>query len=852
MALEAGSKLGPYEIVDLLGKGGMGEVYRARDPRLNRDVAVKVSHQQFSERFEREAKVVASLNHPNICHLYDVGPNYLVMELVEGEAPHGPMPLDAAMKLARQIVDALDAAHEKGVTHRDLKPANIKVRPDGTVKVLDFGLAKVVDQNRERSGSEAPTLTIGATQPGTMLGTPAYMAPEQVRAKDIDKRADIWAFGVVFYELLTGERLFQGDDLTDVLASVVKEQPDFNKAPVEVQRLLRRCLEKDRTKRLRDIGDVWELLEGQVENRLQVENLPHNKPSKIPWVAAGVAAAAAVGLGVLYFQPAPPVRVVKTTAMLPEGVTLAPGTPPAVSPDGRRVAFAATKSGVRSLWVRDLDALEARMLPGTDTATRPFWAPDSRWVAFFVSGKLKKIDVTGGPALGIADVTGSGGGTWGSKEVIAVTAAQGIGMARVPAAGGTLTKVLDAPLSRAPWFLPDGRHFLYTGTTKEDAEAAIYIGDIEATEEQNAKSRKMILHTESNAAYAEPGYLMFVRERTLMAQPFDASKLATTGDAVPVAEQVDFTTPPTGAQFSVSRNGVLVYSSGGASANSQLTWFDRSGKSLGTVGPPGDIQWAAISPDGSTVAFDRRNGSEFDIWLHDLVRGAESRFTFGPKGNSFPAWSGDGTHIAFSSSRTSAGDIYQRALGGTAMDEPLDTDELTKRPTDWSRDGKYILEESNAAGQTRNDVWMLPTSDKKPVRVLNSEFVEGEGRLSPDGHWLAYRSNESGRNEIYVVSFPTPTAKSKVSTSGGTWPVWSRDGRELFYKGGDDKLRAVKVRIVGDKFDAGLPEELFGIRLPSNGRYDVSKDGRFLVPMQVEQAAVVPLTIVQNWQAGLK
>jgi len=339
-----------------------------------------------------------------------------------------------------------------------------------------------------------------------------------------------------------------------------------------------------------------------------------------------------------------------------------------------------------------------------------------------------------------------------------------------------------------------------------------------------------------------------------MAQPFDAAKLQTTGDAVPVAEQVDYTNPPTGAQFSVSRNGVLAYASGGAGANSQLTWFDRSGKNLGVVGPPGEIEWAAISPDGNTVAFDRRKASDFDIWLYDLARGAESRFTFGPKGsNSFPAWSPDGTHIAFFSSRAGNGDIYQRALGGTAQDEPLDTDELTKRPTDWSRDGKYIIEESSAAGQARNDIWMLPTSDdKKPVPLLHSEFAEAEGKLSPDGRWLAYRSDESGRNEIYVVSFPTPTAKSKVSANGGSWPIWSRDGRELYFAGSGRKLSVVRVKVSADKFEASVPEELFEIRLPSNGRYDVSKDGRFLVPMQIEQAAIVPLTIVQNWQAVLK
>jgi eukaryotic-like serine/threonine-protein kinase len=865
MALSKGDRLGPYEILALVGKGGMGEVYRAHDDRLRRDVAIKLSKDEFTERFTREARAIASLNHTNICHLYDVGPNYLVMEYVEGEDLKGPLDFSDALPIIQQLIDGIEAAHEKNIIHRDLKPANIKITPDGVVKILDFGLAKAMEPpaSFEADAGNSPTLTMGATVAGTILGTAAYMAPEQAKGKSADKRSDVWSFGVVVYEMLTGKRLFPGESVVEILGGVLNRDADVSAAPARVHKLLGWCLEKDRKKRLASISDARLALnrDGEEADKRDEVVLPAPSRSRLSGVVAATATLAFFALAAWTFYPRPiePAHVVKTIAMLPEGVTLQFDSPPAVSPDGRRIVFAANKGGTRALWVRDLDALDARMLPGTERAIRPFWAPDSRQVGFFATPNLKKIDVTGGPALTVADIGGFGGGSWSANGVIVFTGQAGTGVQRVPAAGGAPTKIVDRPGTYAPFFLPDGRHFLYTGSTKEDTEPALYIGDVQAAIAENAKNGSALVHTASNAVYAEPGYLLFVRERTLMSQPFDAAKLTTAGDAVPVAEQVDYTSAPTAAQFSVSRNGVLVYASGGAGANSQLTWFDRSGKNLGTVGPLGEMQWAALSPDGNTVAFDRRNGSNFDIWLFDLVRGAESRFTFGPKGiNDYPVWSPDGTHLAFSSSRGTSRDIYQRALGGTAMDEILDADESTKRPTDWSQDGKFLIEESGSgSGPTRNDVWMLPASAEKkeankPVAVLHSEFQEGQGKLSPDGHWLAYRSDESGSNEIYVTSFPTPTAKSKISTGGGSWPVWSRDGRELYFVGSDRRLRAVPVKSVGEKFEAGVPVPLFEVRLSNNGRYDVSKDGRFLVPMQIEQSTVVPLTIVQNWQSGLK
>ncbi|HEV2201370.1 MAG TPA: protein kinase [Bryobacteraceae bacterium] len=885
MPLSAGTRLGSYEILAPLGAGGMGEVYRARDTKLKRDVALKVLPEAFARdpermaRFQREAEVLASLNHPNIAAIYGVEERALVMELVEGASPKGPLPFEEAWKIASQIASALEYAHERGIIHRDLKPSNIMVTAEGPaqpsmVKLLDFGLAKAFTNRGDARASagdfpeNSPTLTMGATEVGVILGTAGYMPPEQAKGKQVDKRADIWSFGVVLYELLTGERLFRGEDTSETLAQVLTKQPDFEKAPAQARPLLRACLEKDPRRRLCDIGDAQQLLNVASELLSRDSNgagssAPVPAPSlsrlgKIAIAAAGVLAVAALALGFVSYRHVTeePPRVLKMFVPPPDKAVFQGNSIPAVSPDGRRLALVATIEGKDQLWVRDLDSLTARALSGTEGASYPFWSPDSRTVAFFAVGKLKKIDAAGGPPLTLCDAVGTRGGTWNKDGVIVFGVISG-GIFRVPAAGGSavpLTKLDAGEIAhRYPWFLPDGRHFLYSAQSGEAGKSGVYAADLQS------KDRKRIVGETSNAVYAPPGYLLFVREQTLMAQPFDDKKLETMGDATPIAEHVDSVSSfPNQTQFSISQNGVLAYTSGSSGGGSLLTWFDRSGKMTGTLGVPDVVGWGAISPDGKTVAVDRGDQGAVDIWLHDLARGTASRFTFGPRTNEYPVWSPDGSHIAFFSFRDGVAHPFQRATSGTAQDEllskPLGEPSHLTVVNDWSRDGRYLILVTFGDPKTRSDVWVLPTfGDRKPFPYLQTEFAELWARLSPDGHWLAYTSDESKRNEIYVQSFPTPGGKWPVSTNGGERSVWSRDGKELYFVSPDGKMMAAEVKS-GSKFEAGVPKPLFDVRLPGgpNPWFDVGKDGRFLIPIQAEQTANAPMTVVVNWQAELK
>jgi len=881
MPLAPGTLLGPYKIESPIGAGGMGEVYLATDPRVGRTVAIKVSSARFSERFEREARAIAQLNHPNICTLYDVGPDYLVMEYVEGPTlaeriKEGPIPLDEALAIARQMAAAFDEAHEKGVVHRDLKPGNVKVKSDGAVKVLDFGLAKIGPGSSNASNSEfSPTMTMGMTEAGVILGTASYMSPEQARGKNVDKRADIWAFGVVLWEMLTGERMFTGETVTDVLAQVVTKAPDLERAPQKVRRLLRKCLEKDPRKRLRDIGDFEVLLEEAPPAPAAVPEPEPAKPaSKLPWAIAAGLLLTTLGAGFVAVRHATEEqpRLQKFSLLPPEKATMRRASDiPQLSPDGRRLAFAATVDGKDTLWVRELDSLNARSLAGTEGAQYPFWAPDSRWLAFFADGKLKKIDVTGGPALTLADAPNGRLGTWNRDDVIVFAPSIGGGLFRVPAAGGAATQITEPDRTagedhhRAPWFLPDGRHFLYTARSEEDAaKSRIWVTDL-----QNPKDRRLVAAADSNAVYVPPqgsgtGHILFERERTLMAQPFDPSKLQTTGDAVPVAEQVEYFPGSSQAQFSASQNGVLVYLSNlSEGGNAPLTLFDRTGKPSGEAGEA--FYWGMLSPDGSTVAMDRadRQTRLRDIWLHDLARGTDSRFTFGPQLNDYPVWSPDGSHIAFASYRSGGSSIFQRAIGGGAQDELLAKFPGFAGPTDWSRDGRYLIVE---VVRRPNEIWVLPISEDKsgehkPFPFLQSSFNERRGRLSPNGQFLAYESNESSRYEVYVQTFPALGGEWQISTGGGFAPVWSRDGRELFFISADNKMMAVEIKtgIQNGKpvLSAGAAKALFDVNAPvnslsGNGAFDVTKDGRFLLPAAAEQVASVPLTVVLNWTTALK
>jgi Tol biopolymer transport system component len=863
MSLSSGDRLGPYEILSPLGKGGMGEVWRGRDPRLNRDVAIKVSAQQFTDRFEREAHAIAALNHPNICTLYDVGPNYLVMELVPGPTladriAQGPIPLEEALAIAKQIADALEAAHEKAIVHRDLKPANVKIKPDGKVKVLDFGLAKS-GEIAELTPDSPTILTVA----GMILGTAGYMSPEQARGKDVDKRADIWAFGVVLYEMLTGTRPFEGDTVSDTLAAVIKEEPDLTKVPAKVQRLLRQCLEKDPKNRLRDISGAELLLE-------DVRPAPAAR-SRLPWIAAGVFALVAAALGFVHFRQKPPaVSPVRFEVSLPDKGAF--GRFLALSPDGHKLAFNTT-GPEGGLWVRDLDSLELRLLPGTQNVFSIFWSPDSRYLAFGIGNQLKKADASGGPAQTLCELpSGSvGSGAWNRDGVIIFGSPTGP-LRRVPAEGGVATDLTALDPSRQerqhvqPTFLPDGRHFIYFHPGSPEY-SGIYVGSLDVKPAD--QSRERLVATTFGGAWAPSatgagGHVFFLRDGTLMAQPFDAGRLKLTGEPVPVAERVGALTY--NGFFSISANGTLAYRTG-APANRQLAWFDRQGKQSATAFEPAAYGDLSLSPDGTRAAILRGPAGGSDIWLHDFTRGVSTRFTFDQKAGETaagkgPVWSPDGTRIAFSSTRGGVIDLLEKPSSGAGNEAPLVPPDFNKSPDDWSHDGRFLLYSENNT-KTSWDLMVLPLegNDRKPVPVVNTTFNELRGSFSPDARWFAYMSDESGRFEVYVQPFTPPgsgatpvAGKWQISRDGGGRPKWRADGKELIFRA-LPSLTPMAVDITtSPSFQAGVPKPLFTMP-PNAGPWDVTADGkRFLaaVPLQAQQNANPPITVVLNWEAGLK
>ncbi len=933
MALTSGTRLGAFEVAELLGAGGMGEVYRARDTRLGRDVAIKVLPEDFAHdperlaRFRREAQLLASLNHPNIAAIYGLeeqdGLRYLVLEYVPGQTlaerigtsapaggrtrgsaptgaagpggPHGrgapmcapsagrtrrfaptPLPVDEALEICKQIAEALEAAHEKGIIHRDLKPANVKVTPEGKVKVLDFGLAKAFEPEGSAADlSQSPTISAVASRAGVILGTAAYMSPEQARGKAVDKRTDIWAFGCVLYETLTGKAAFGADTITDTIAAIIKNEPEWSALPAEtpaaVRTLLRRCLQKDPRERLRAAGDaLLELKQPPAAEAILPPRAAGARPRAMVWAitaTAALATAIALLLALVHFREAPPEqRLIKLTLLPPDKTSFGAI---AVSPDGRRVAFTATDaSGKTQLWVRPLDALAAQPLAGTEGARHPFWSPDSRWIGFSAEGKLQKIEAAGGPPQRLASAPPYGG-AWSRDGVIVFAPSFNSPLMEVPAAGGEPKPVTQMDASRQeishrwPQFLPDGRHFLYFIHSGQPERQGIYLGSLDS-KEMGAKEKTRLLATDSSAAYAGPGYLLFVRERALMAQRFDTGKLELSGEAFPVAEPVGVGAGTRRARFSVSESGVLVYDSIGG--GNQLVWLDRSGKPLETLGPPG-LYWSVdLSPDGRRVAASRtdpQTGS-IDIWLFDLARNSSSRFTFHPANEGTSVWSPDGRRIAFFSSRDGPLNLYQKPASGAGEEELLLKTNANKYPTDWSRDGRFLLY-TGFDPKTRADLWVLPLSaepknaERKPMLFLRTEFVERNGRFSPDGKWVAYESDESGRFEIYVRAFspgqPGSGGKWPVSTGGGVEHCWRRDGKELFYLAPDRKLMAVQVK-AGAGFQAGIPRPLFQTRVAGFsflGRYAVTADGqRFLISSEAEGAAGEPATVILNWPAALK
>jgi Tol biopolymer transport system component len=879
MSLAAGSKLGSYEILAPIGAGGMGEVYRAKDTKLEREVAIKVLPTALAQdperlaRFEREAKVLASLNHPNIAQIYGIEDRALVMELVPGESLQGPLPLETALNYARQIADALEAAHDKGIIHRDLKPANIMITPAGVVKVLDFGLAAVAQSSDSSNPANSPTLTISPTRAGMILGTAAYMSPEQARGKTVDKRADIWAFGVVLYEMLTGKRLFEGETVSDTLAAVLTKEPDWDQVPANVRRLLRKCLEKDPKKRLRDIGDAWELLDDA-----HAPTAPgRSRLGVAGWVAAAVFALIAAALGFVHFREKPPVKeMVRFDISAPANATFVGNDSASVSPDGRKIAFVATSADRKpAIWVRSLDSEEARALAGTEDVTdTPFWSPDSRFLAFPGGGKLKRIEAAGGPAQTLCDAANFAGGFWTSDNRILFG---GLGPLQVVSAAGGMPAPLtmldhfrNEIVHAAPAMLPDGQHFFYLRLSIPLENGGVYVGSLDTKPEQQSTRRLLpdstgAVYLPSPMAAGAPGFLLFARGftlsssalgGTLMAQPFDPKRLELSGEAVPIAEHV--------TSFSASPSGVLAIGTGETQGNTQLTWYDRKGNVLSTVGEIGEYRDLALSPDEKRVAYQRGN----DLWLFEFTRGVNTKFTFGNV--SFgPVWSADGSRIVFLSIRGNGFGFYQKASNLAGQEELLYRSPETKSfGTGWSHDSKFLMYTALSSDGKQGDLWILPmdgsATDRKPLSFLRTEFEENDGRFSPDDRWVAYVSNQSGKNEIYVLPFdasnpgsPAAGGLHQVSKDGGGDVHWRRDGKELFYLAPDGYLMSVDVNTAGGAFQTGAPQRLFKSPATGLGSWDVSADGkRFLIAAQPAAGAASPASrpyhVVINWTELLK
>ncbi len=887
--------IGQYSIVSKIGEGGMGEVYRARDTQLGRDVAIKVLPAAFSEnserlrRFEQEAQAAGALNHPNILVIFHIGTQegapYIVSELLEGETLRQRIGGTAlaprrAIDYALQIAHGLAAAHEKGIVHRDLKPDNVFITKDGRVKILDFGLAKLTQAEGNPSQTEIPTRRVD-TDPGVVMGTVGYMSPEQLKGRAVDQRSDIFSFGAILYEMLSGRRAFHGESVAETMSAILKEDPPelsgTNKTvSPALERLVNHCLEKNPEARFhsaRDLAFALDAVSGPSSNSGKTLAAETALPTRgwiskqLPWIIAaalGLTLLSAIPFVWLHFRRGrDDVRVVRVTIPPPEkGVV----STLSVSPDGRRVVYGAPNAeGKPVLWMRSLDSLTAQPLPGTDSPFfTTFWSPDSRFVGFVSSAdnKLKKIDVTGGPPQILAAAPNGRGGTWNRDGVIVFAPSSEGPLFRVPAAGGEVTQVTTLDESgqenshRFPCFLPDGRRFVYFVRGARAEASSIYVGSLDS------KETKRLFSADSGAAYSPPGYLLYVREGTLMAQAFDAERLELRGEAVPVAEAIiALDLSSNFARFSVSDNGVLVYYAGGEfDLQEQLTWVDRQGKQIGTVGRPGNYGFRRLSPDDKRLALSQRNPQtgRLDIWLMELARDDTlTRFTFDPANEVWPIWSPDGTRIAFASNRDGQINLYQKLSSGAGNDEELLKSERSKFPDDWSSDGRFIA--YHVLGKTRADLWILPLfGDRKPFTFLQTPFGERNMRFSPNGRWVAYTSDETGTREVFVQSFPAGGGKWQISSGGGGPPKWRSDGRELFYANAG-KLMAVEVKTGAETFEAGTPKQLFEIRaaaLSGSGgaaAFDASADGRrFLVAIPVQEASFTPITLVLNWTADLK
>jgi eukaryotic-like serine/threonine-protein kinase len=901
MGLDAGTKLGPYEITAPLGAGGMGEVYRARDTRLDRSVAVKIlpthlsDRPEAAERFEREARTISSLNHPHICQLHDVGEQggvrYLVMELLEGETladrlRRGPLPLDQILRYGAEIAEGLDAAHRRGVVHRDLKPGNIMLTKTGA-KLMDFGLAKGMNAAKPVSAELTATLTSShatpLTQQGTIMGTFQYMAPEQVEGKEADARSDIFSLGAVLYEMISGRRAFEGKTLVSVAAAILEKEPEAIRTvqpvtPPALERVIKKCLAKDPDARWQSAGDLasefkW-IAEGSASavSAQPAATRVSTKSARLPWAVAAIAVIAAVALAIVHFAGRQAKPVVRTQIASPDKLEFNfvgdNGGPPVISPDGEHIVFSAHAQGKQLLFLRSMDNLTPQPIAGTDDATFPFWSPDSRSIGFFADGKLKRMDIGGGPAIIVCDAPVGRGGSWSANGIIVFSPQFSAPIYQVPAAGGTpvaVTKLNDKYTThRWPAFLPDGKHFLYLAAnhnTPMTGETGVFWASLDG------KENKLVMLTPSNAIYAS-GYLLYVRQNALVAQPFDPSSGELKGQATVLNDDVQVDSSVWRGTFSTSENGTLVYQPGQAGGGMQLTWFDIHGKEIGKLGEPDDYYQVELSPDGKKAAV-AVGASAYVIWIYDTEHNTRTRFTFGTLGNNVtlsPIWSRDGKQIAYMGGRYGGLTnefILAKAADGSGKEQKLmdlgQTMGLQESLCDWSPDGRYILYETvTASAGNGTDIWALPLfGDRKPFAYIAAPGNQIDAQFSPDGHWVAYASDESGHWEIYVAPFPWTGAKWQVSNGDGLVPRWRRDGKEIYFeKTGDNGVFEADVNGHGSSFEVAEVHTLFHIDNQSPNmagqQFAITADGQRLLWITTGDAGKLPLNVIQNWTEELK
>jgi Tol biopolymer transport system component len=887
MALAPGVTFGGYEVVAPIGAGGMGEVYRARDSRLGRDVAVKILPAAFADdperlaRFEREARTLASLNHPNIATIHGVESSgsvqALVMELVEGQtldeviasAAPGAIERDDMLSIARQVALALEAAHDAGVTHRDLKPANIKVRPDGTVKLLDFGLAKAPTADGSGVSANAmnsPTLTARATATGMILGTAAYMSPEQARGRPVDRRADIWAFGCVLFEMLSGRRPFLGSDVSETLAAVIKDEPVWSALPPDLpeplRRLLRRCLEKDPKRRLGAIGDArLELDESPTPAPVFAPPAPARRASRGGWIAAALmtAVAASVALWTGRFGAPAPTPLMRVTVQAPQEHRLF--RDPAnttISPDGTRVAFitGASRSNAK-LWIRALDRLDAVAVEDSIGAQLPFWSPDSSMVGFFADGHLKVVSTAGGRPQTLAEAPDGRGASWGANGDIVFAAASAGPLSRVSANGGAVTAASELRTAdgetghRFPWFLPDGTHFLFVALPSKSNQYAVYSAAIGST------TRELLLTAETAPLYADPGYLIYSRKGVLVAHPFDARSRRVSGEAMPIGDtpgevNLEYSS---GWAASVSRTGSLVYLSA-AQSRSRLAWLDQTGREVGAVNvPSAPYIGVALSRDRQRAVVGQLSSPQSSLWFADLIRGGLTPIAPATAWHSNPIWSADDRQIAFGADRAGPVNLYLRDVNA-AKDEVLyQSESLFKYPASWSADGKTIVF-TDLNPETGNDVWTIaPFGDRKPVPFLRTKALETYGAISPDGRWMAYHSNQAGTFDVYVQPFPGGGNPIRLTTTGtldwGLW--WQDDGSRVLILGSNLDLLLVDVRLA-PTFSAGAPRVVGKLNFPIIAAASIDATGdlsRLLAAIPELADGARSMTVVLNWREAI-